>query len=433
MEYLYNGDYGSNIFIFAGQSNAVGVGAIPSDMDYSTLANVYQYQTRTNIDETTYGYDAHTISQLASGGLYHPMSDTTQSVMGIFLTFLQDYVKYNKIPRSRRILCVPCAWSATSLSLLGPNPFHTVDTGKCYNITVKAVQDCMAINPMSKIQGFLWNQGESDISAKNMNYQKQYEDMINGFIRDISGFTDKTPIVNGQVGSLNDDFFLDPTNTIVMKKFINEIFENMSKNKQNYGFARSYDLNMPDRVHYDVESFKILGRRYHDAYLKCIGVETPKPSKQQNLIVCPEKIQVVNNLSLKPINKKGWVDSSLSGFGTTTLTLLCTLAHTGNAVFKIVKLGSLVILTLKDTITFTAGSAANIRIVAGGLPSEVMPIEDSITVTKGLKASALVFIDWQFLPTGEINIKPSEEATFENAIAYTLYPFSMIYEAPNNF
>lgn len=425
---IYNDNYGYSCIVFAGQSNMVGSLQISNagPLDYSYFKNVYQYEIHNNIDEINLVYLDHIISKVTTG-LYN--IDGFSSQLGPFFTFIQDYVKYMNLPSKRRILCLSTGRGATGFRT--GDASHLVGTGVIYKYTVLALNDCVQNNFMNTIQAFLWHQGENDAVVAGLSYQKDFDDMIGGFKNEITGFTDKVPIITGQIAShAHQGTFVG---SISVFKYINEIFANMALTRPNYGFVKTHDLYLHDGAHFDIPSVLILGRRYFDEYLNALKLESPKPLKQQ-IVVCPnQNVQIESDLKLKPINKKDWVDLPLSGFGTRTLTLPCTLVHTGNAVFKIVKLGSLVILTLKDNIEFTAGSSANIRIVAGGLPNELLPIENSITVSKGLKETSLVFIDWEFLQTGEINVKPSEEATFENTSAYTLYPFTMVYESVSTF
>ena len=452
---IRNDNYGYDVIVLAGQSNMVNSASYSGvvngiDDDFSLYDNrVYYWDTYNNFTYSNFGlttaaaaikpttaiFKLNTMTlpfiQVGLGG-----SHATNCCMA--RTLINNILEYGSIPYRRRLLILPLAYTGTGFIDGGGGGFGYHGVGKLLREATKAsLNDIMIKNPNTKIMMFAWNQGEYDMLCLNRNYKTDFLNMINEFEKTIKGFTKDIPKIMALPSGYLEQY-MDTTTTppTYMKPYIHKQLIEIAMSHPSYGLVDLRDAEyLSDRLHLTNTSVRMAGEKYFDAYCKVVGLSR-KPTNQ-TLIFNPKyskkTIELKSDLFLKPINKSGWMDLSIGGFGNRTMTLPCTLAYTGNAIFKIVKLSSLVIITLKDTITFTAGSSANIRIVAGGLPNELVPTEDSITISKGLKASSPVFIDWQFLPTGEINIKPSEEATFENTGSYTLYPFTMIYESVNMF
>lgn len=293
---LWNDDYGYVCFLFAGQSNMVGLGttSIADDYDYSLYnGRVYKYDTYNNILHTPgtisasnpytpiapYTTTANTIYQVTSTGavanLSHPMDLGTGYGLGVvdrvglWKTFADDLLQYATIPYRKKVLFLPCAIGGTAFAN------HWSPGMICYEVAknvCNAVLDpsISALNGLNVLGGMLWNQGENSCAELDTNFKNNFLGMKQGFETDIHGFTPSTPIVVAQVAGNFYDTFIAPTPSpgVSMKQLVNMSYAELAETYAN--IALVYTLGdspfQTDLKHMLSSAYRTLGHRYYDAY-----------------------------------------------------------------------------------------------------------------------------------------------------------------------
>jgi len=122
----------------------------------------------------------------------------------------------------------------------------------------------------ARFAAILWHQGEADISASGGDdYPTNHWNLMRVFRNNITGATDSTPIV---VGEMNPCFVAGcPERTtakpspIEVQKVLN-YFHTLPDTKQNVAWVSSAGLywRLDDGTHFDLPSIRELGRRYAD-------------------------------------------------------------------------------------------------------------------------------------------------------------------------
>lgn len=141
-----------------------------------------------------------------------------------------------------------------------------------YASSTNRINAVLSEKPSAKFIGILWHQGEND--AKTTGGPAAYEANLDQFImdirHDITGAATSTPFVNG--GFSNDFIGVDADRISV-----NATIEDTPNRVLNSATAEANDLSdLPDNLHFNESSTRLLGQRYYDAWLTLISTSTPQ-------------------------------------------------------------------------------------------------------------------------------------------------------------
>ncbi|WP_176428722.1 sialate O-acetylesterase [Nodularia sp. NIES-3585] len=233
-------DIGFDVFIIAGQSNAVGRGK-PIDNILDTSSNrVFQMPSQGPDKDMVIA----AIDPLVHNGKIHP------GTVGFGLTFAKLYA--DTIPNNRQVLLVPVANGGTGFVDNQWNPGNP-----SFNLAVQ--QSNLALTyPNSKLMGILWLQGETDYKQINQ-YQSRLDAGLTALRNQIKEATN-TPIILGMITDSSpaytsiNNIIVDTPNRLLNCAIVTN--EGLSANSVN------------DAIHYNAVSQRILGGRYFSKYLQ---------------------------------------------------------------------------------------------------------------------------------------------------------------------
>ena len=230
-------------FILMGQSNMAGrgdFGEVPEIVNPNCFmmrnGRWVNMSEPINPDRAVFGVDFH-------------------SGVGLSASFADEYAKYFK----EDIGLVPCADGGTSLSQWMPGEI----------LYDNAVNNAKLALRTSEISGILWHQGENDSIEESdaKTYGDRFLKMISSFKTDIG--IDRLPVIVGGLGSfakkrLNGKLkYLD---------IVNQTLCEMPQKLDLCEYASAEGLNhRGDFVHFNSASYRILGKRYFEMYLKLLS------------------------------------------------------------------------------------------------------------------------------------------------------------------
>lgn len=149
----------------------------------------------------------------------------------------------------RRVGLIPCAYGGSRIA----------DWQEGRPLFDHAVAQAHLAQRSSRLMGILWHQGESDceVLADVERYEQRFESMLAAFTRAL-GYT-YLPVVMGQLGGFSAGRF-----PFVSR--LNPILQSIAQ-RHGFGFASGEGLTgMPDGMHFDAHSQRVLGGRYYEAY-----------------------------------------------------------------------------------------------------------------------------------------------------------------------
>lgn len=175
------------------------------------------------------------------------------------LTGLDSGLSFGKalteqLPDSISVLILPTAVGGSSISQwLNDETFRNVQLLTNFREKVALGME------VGQIRGILWHQGESDANPDDIpHYEERLERLFTRF-RQITG-EPELPIIAGELGS----FSAEPDQW----EAINEQIRRYAERDPNVSAVPSADLkDKGDRVHFDSEGQRELGRRYAEAWL----------------------------------------------------------------------------------------------------------------------------------------------------------------------
>jgi len=209
-------DMGYDIILCAGQSNMTGRGVYDASVDI-TSGRIFQFGGSASSDarySTIYQAQdslshAQAISASYFSGTWH---------IGPSMNFARNYA--TQIPRTRKVLLVPCAWGGTALVNSVWSPFGVaspgsvspsittsglIQSGGLYENAIsqanKAITAAKIEFPESRFVGVLWVQGESDgiNNVDEATYAANLDALITGFRTRIDGAANSWFIIGQMV------------------------------------------------------------------------------------------------------------------------------------------------------------------------------------------------------------------------------------------
>lgn len=338
---LYNSDYGYDVVVIAGQSNAVGYavkGKTIDDLDYSKLRNrVYQYNTfyqltagaPTTIVPPPAGWskiepafnpllhpDPYTFSTDPVGFVgrrpTNPELDQYNDLykIGSWKTFAEKYIKSFKNSK-RKLLLLPAAEQGKGFNT-GWGEGQYLES-----ILITALNDIKNI-PLVRLVGMIWNQGENDIN--NVDYIDHFKNLRQRLITQTDFFDEDTPIVMTKLsvpGGKNDAQY--GPRTIRFNGWIDTL-------KAEYptviGSIETKDLNWESQYHYDVDGHRKMGVRYYEELVRLLNEDYTFPDYSKPLLTVDgdvrfkEDLKVDGTLTVRDITQTGYNPQTYRPFWT---------------------------------------------------------------------------------------------------------------------
>ncbi|WP_445732424.1 sialate O-acetylesterase [Mariniflexile sp.] len=228
------------IFIMAGQSNMAGRGLVePQD----TIAN----KRILAIDSLGHWMYAK-----------EPLNFNEPTMKGLDsgLSFANELL--GAIPSGISIGLIPSAVGNTSIEQwLGDSISRKVPL--LTNFKSKVEQS----KKYGEIKGVLWHQGEANAKTELIPYYAENLRKLTKMFRDITG-NDALPILMGQLGA-----YAEPMEWQHKWDAINNIIDEVAETDKNTYVVYTQDLKSnSDKIHFNSESQRKLGKRYADTYLE---------------------------------------------------------------------------------------------------------------------------------------------------------------------
>lgn len=160
-----------------------------------------------------------------------------------------------QIPDSVSILLIPCAVGGSSIShWLGDSVYRNVQLLTNFREKVEIGRR------HGQLKGILWHQGEGDANEADIPYYKERLQKLLAEFRKIAG-DNKLPVLIGELGVFSED------NKNWQK--INEQIRLYASTDSNAIIIKTSDLKEKgDKVHFNSEGQRILGKRFADEYIK---------------------------------------------------------------------------------------------------------------------------------------------------------------------
>jgi len=228
------------VFILAGQSNMSGRGVVEAQ---DTITNSRIFTLNDSMKLALAKEPLH---------FYEP------SLAGVGSGFSFAKTLIGQLPETIEIVLVPCAVGGSSVNQWVNDSVHR-------NVQLYSnFKERMAYaKNIGTIKALLWHQGESDANPTNLpKYQHALGILFQKFRNDVGN--DQLPILVGELGD-----YAEPEERNHDWNALNEILHNMASTDKNMFIISSKGLKCkPDKIHFDSESQRELGRRFAEHYLK---------------------------------------------------------------------------------------------------------------------------------------------------------------------
>lgn len=229
-----------HLFLLVGQSNMAGRGEVTS-ADRKPIDRVLMYTKAGEWKPAT-----------------APLHFDKPKIVGVGIG--RSFAK--KVLGDRRditIGLIPCA--------VGGSPIDSWTDGAYYKPTKShpwddALRRAKAALKSGTLEGILWHQGESDSkSGLAQAYEKKLHALVERLRKELKA--KHAPFIAGQMGQFKERPWSDD------KKLVDQAHQNLPKHVGKSAFVNSDGLkHKGDKVHFDADSYRELGRRYADAFLK---------------------------------------------------------------------------------------------------------------------------------------------------------------------
>lgn len=152
---------------------------------------------------------------------------------------------------------VPCAVGGSPIDSWKPGEFYKPTQSHPWDDALRRARLAMKTGTL---KGILWHQGESDsVDGLSDTYEAKLHDLIKRFRTELNA--ENVPFLVGQMGQFEEA----PWNE--HKHRVDKAHRDLPDKVSNTAFVSSDDLkHRGDRVHFDAESYRILGKRFAEAY-----------------------------------------------------------------------------------------------------------------------------------------------------------------------
>lgn len=247
-------------FVFrAAHAQTVDVPRDPTKFHLFLLAGQSNMAGRGKVTESDRKVDPHVLTLNKNNrwvAAVDPIHFDKPGIAGVGLgkTFAKTYAASHP---GITVGLIPCAVGGSPISSWEPDGYHPSTKTHPYDSAVSRTQFAMQ---KGTLKGVLWHQGESDCKAElSVVYKEKLHRLIERFR---TNFNDnKLPFIAGQMGQFKER----PWNAD--KKRVDSVHETLPSQVSLTGFVKSNGLtHKGDKIHFDSESYRELGRRYHSAF-----------------------------------------------------------------------------------------------------------------------------------------------------------------------
>lgn len=254
---------GFDIFILAGQSNAIGCGVGMAEEDYVPRKEICSLDVDINVVDTGHGLRItypDTPFKLTEA---RERIDEKGDVVGdLSLSFAAEYVKRGYLEAGRKVLLVRCAVGGTGFA-----KGHWGEEDILYLKMLEMVDYALALSPNNRIKGLLWHQGEHDAVEGNTPsvFHKQLKTLFENVKERYA--CPELPIIAGDFCHEWKNKNLEICNPIVheIKEVIKEV-GHAGFTESNGLLSNNQTVGNGDDIHFSKESLRILGKRYFQEY-----------------------------------------------------------------------------------------------------------------------------------------------------------------------
>jgi len=227
------------VFVMAGQSNMAGRGIV-EPQDTVSDSNILFLNKEMKLE-------------IAKEPLH--VYEPNLAGLDFGLSFAKEL--RSQVSKNIKIVLIPCTVGGSSINQWVGDSIHR--NVKLYSNFKNRVTFAQTIGT---VKGVLWHQGESDAHENSLpKYQSQLEILFGNFRKEIS--TQNLPIIVGELGE-----YAEPESQNLNWKSLNEILHKMAKNDVNLYVISSKGLKSnPDKVHFNSEAQRELGKRYAKQFL----------------------------------------------------------------------------------------------------------------------------------------------------------------------
>jgi hypothetical protein len=174
--------------------------------------------------------------------------------VGIGRAFAKEMAKDNP---GATIGLIPCGVGGSPIDSWKKGAFYKPTKSHPWNDALRRAKLALKTGTL---KGILWHQGESDSKAGLAeSYEKKLHALIARFRKELPA--PNVPFIGGQMGQFAERPWSDD------KKLVDLPHRELSKKVAQTGFANSDGLkHKGDKVHFDADSYRELGRRYAEAF-----------------------------------------------------------------------------------------------------------------------------------------------------------------------
>lgn len=157
---------------------------------------------------------------------------------------------------------IPCAVGGSPIDAWQPGVFYDPTKSHPWDDAIRRAKLALQAGTL---KGILWHQGESDSRPELASgYEAKLHDLIARLRRELNA--PNVPFIAGQMGRFPDAPW-DAARTQV-----DQVSRNLPAKVPHTAFVSAEGLNHKgDKVHFDAASYRTLGRRYAEAYLRLTG------------------------------------------------------------------------------------------------------------------------------------------------------------------
>lgn len=157
---------------------------------------------------------------------------------------------------------IPCAVGGSPIDSWQPGVFYPPTKSHPWDDAMRRAKRALTAGTL---KGILWHQGETDATAELApTYDRKLSDLITRIRGELQA--PEVPFIAGQLGKFADK----PWTTFTAQ--IDQAHRDLPQRVAHTAFVSSEGLkHKGDQVHFDADSYRELGRRYAEVYLKLVG------------------------------------------------------------------------------------------------------------------------------------------------------------------
>ncbi|MBP6784120.1 MAG: sialate O-acetylesterase [Verrucomicrobiales bacterium] len=154
---------------------------------------------------------------------------------------------------------IPCAVGGSPIDTWLPGAFDPATKTHPWDDAMKRTHAALE---MGTLKGILWHQGEADCKPDLApGYTTKLHDLVTRFREELK--TPDVPFIAGQMGKFSDN----PWTPEVMT--VDRVHQDLPKYVKSTAFVSAEGLkHKGDKIHFDADSYRELGRRYAATFLK---------------------------------------------------------------------------------------------------------------------------------------------------------------------